>query len=90
MALTDIKARTAKPREKAYKLADEKGLHLFIKINGSKFWRFKYRYAGKEKLLSIGLYGDVSLSEARDARDAARKLLAKDIDPGLVKQSAKR
>ncbi|PIZ03484.1 MAG: integrase [Gammaproteobacteria bacterium CG_4_10_14_0_8_um_filter_38_16] len=90
MALTDIKIRSAKPREKAYKLTDEKGLYLFISPNGSKSWRFKYRFAGKEKLLSIGLYGDVSLADAREERDKARKLLAKDIDPGLDKQSKKR
>ena len=90
MALSDVKVRSAKPREKAYKLADERGLYLYIKPNDSKFWRFKYRFAGKEKLLSIGMYGDVSLADAREKRDEARKLLAKDIDPGVVKQSSKR
>jgi Arm domain-containing DNA-binding protein len=54
MPLTDVKARTAKPREKAYKLADEKGLFLFITPIGSKYWRFKYRFAGKEKKLAFG------------------------------------
>ncbi|MDP1573599.1 MAG: tyrosine-type recombinase/integrase [Coxiellaceae bacterium] len=90
MALTDTKVRTAKAHEKAYKLTDEKGLYLFIKPNGSKSWRFKYRVAGKEKLLSIGLYPDVSLEDARDVRDAARKNLSKDIDPAALKQSNKR
>ena len=90
MSKKDIVFRNAKTKDKAYKLPDEKGLYLYIKPNGSKFWRFKYRFAGKEKLLSIGMYGDVSLSDARDAVEEARKLLAKDIDPGLVKQSNKR
>jgi integrase len=90
MALTEMAVRNAKPREKAYKLADEKGLYLFIKPNGSKAWRLKYRFLGKEKTLSIGLYPDVSLSDARNARDNARKQLADKIDPGLAKQVSKR
>ncbi|HLB42553.1 MAG TPA: integrase arm-type DNA-binding domain-containing protein [Gammaproteobacteria bacterium] len=90
MALKEMIVRNAKPREKAYKLADEKGLYLFIKPNGSKAWRLKYRFLGKEKTLSIGLYPDVSLSEARNARDNARKKLADKIDPGLAKQVSKR
>jgi len=90
MALKDIVVRNAKPREKAYKLSDEKGLYLFIKPNGSKAWRLKYRFLGKEKTLSIGLYPDVSLSDARNARDNARKQLADKIDPGLAKQVSKR
>lgn len=89
MALTDIKARTAKSKEKAYKLADEKGLFLLIHPNGSKYWRFKYRYANKEKLLALGVYPEITLAEARDKRDTARKQLANDIDPGLTKQLAK-
>ena len=90
MSLTDIKCRNAKPREKAYKLSDEKGLYLYIKPNGSKSWRLKYRFLGKEKSLSIGLYPDVSLSNARNVRDNARKQLADKIDPGLAKQVSKR
>lgn len=90
MALKEMTIRNAKPREKAYKLADEKGLYLFIKPNGSKAWRLKYRFLGKEKTLSIGLYPDVSLSDARNARDNARKQLADKIDPGLAKQVSKR
>ena len=90
MSLTDTKIRTAKAREKAYKLADEKGLFLLVKPNGSKYWRFKYRFAGKEKLLSIGVYPDVTLAGARDKRDEARKLLASDVDPGVAKQVSKR
>jgi integrase len=90
MPLTDMKVRNAKPRDKAYKLADERGLYLYIKPSGSKSWRLKYRILGKEKTLSIGLYPDVSLSDARNARDNARKQLADKIDPSLAKQVSKR
>jgi integrase len=90
MALTHVAARSAKPREKAYKLADEKGLHLLISPNGSKYWRFKYRFGGKEKQLSLGVYPEVTLAEAREKRDQARKLLSNDSDPGVVKQAKKR
>lgn len=89
MALTDAKVRTAKPLEKPYKLSDERGLFLLVASNGSKYWRFKYRFAGKEKLLAFGVYPDVSLTEAREKRDAARKLLTNETDPGLVKQLTK-
>ena len=81
MSLTDPKVRTAKSKEKAYKLSDEKGLFLYVATNGSKYWRLKYRYQGKEKLLALGVYPDVSLALARDRRDDARKLLALDVDP---------
>lgn len=90
MPLKDLTIKSAKPREKAYKLSDEKGLYLFIKPNGSKAWRLKYRFLSKEKSLSFGLYPDVTLADAREARDNARKLLAKDIDPGIAKQVSKR
>lgn len=56
MPLTEIQARNSKPRERAYKLADGEGLFLFVQPNGSKLWRMKYRFAGKEKLLSFGAY----------------------------------
>lgn len=85
MPLTDLKIKNAKPRDKAYKLADEKGLYLYLTPNGSKAWRLKYRFLGKEKTLSIGLYPDVELKDARNARDNARKQLADKIDPGLAK-----
>lgn len=64
MALSDITVRTAKARDKQYKLSDAAGLHLLIKPNGNKYWRLKYRFAGKEKLLSIGLYPVIGLSAA--------------------------
>jgi hypothetical protein len=90
MALTDTKIRNIKPRDKPYKLADEKGLFLLIKPNGGKYWRFKYRFLDKEKLLAIGVYPDVSLADAREKRDQARKLLVNRTDPGLAKQAVKR
>ena len=90
MAIKDMKFRNAKPREKAYKIPAERGLHMLVKPNGSKSWRFKYRFLGKEKLLSIGLYPDVSLADAIEKRDEARKLLVKKIDPSLNKQLEKR
>lgn len=89
MALTDIKVRNAKSRDKAYKLADSEGLFLLVTPKGSKYWRFKYRFNGKEKLLALGVYDDISLAEARELRDEARNKLAKKIDPGLAKQKEK-
>ncbi len=76
MPLSDTTVRNAKPREKGYKLTDEKGLFIFVKLTGGKLWRFKYRFDGKEKLLSIGAYPDVILAKAREKLDEARKLLA--------------
>ncbi|MFP1557754.1 Arm DNA-binding domain-containing protein [Escherichia coli] len=81
MALTDIKVKTAKPKDKPYKLADGGGMYLLINTNGSKYWRMKYRFAGKEKMLSIGVYPDVTLADAREKRSEARKLLAAGGDP---------
>lgn len=82
MALNHTRIINAKPKEKAYKLADEKGLFLYVTTKGGMYWRMKYRFGGKEKLLALGVYPDVSLAKARDKRDDARKLLADDIDPG--------
>ncbi|MCU6376609.1 tyrosine-type recombinase/integrase [Morganella morganii] len=89
MALTDIKIKTAKPLEKPYKLSDSGGLYLLVNRNGSKYWRLKYRFAGKEKMLSIGVYPQVTLAEARNQRDEAKKLLAQNKDPSEEKQLAK-
>lgn len=89
MALTDTAARAAKGKEKPYKLTDEKGLFLLVHPNGSKYWRFKYRFAGKEKMLALGVYPDVRLADARTRRDEARRLLATDIDPGMAKRQSK-
>jgi len=79
MALTDPEIRNAKPGDKPFKLYDAGGLFLLIQKNGGKWWRLKYRFAGKEKLLSMGAYPDVGLKEARKKRDAARELLAADM-----------
>lgn len=89
MPLTDIKVKTAKPMDKAYKLTDGGGMYLLVKPNGSKYWRLKYRFVGKEKMLSIGVYPDVSLADARQKRDDARKILAAGGDPGEVKKADK-
>lgn len=89
MPLTATAVKQAKPKEKPYKLSDEKGMFLLINPNGSKYWRFKYRFGGKEKSLAIGVYPDLSLSDARGVRDEARNQLAKDIDPSVVKRVKK-
>lgn len=89
MALTDIKVRTAKPTDKQYKLTDGSGMHLLVHPNGSKYWRLQYRFDGKQKMLALGVYPDVSLADARTRRDDARKLLANNIDPGDKKKSDK-
>lgn len=89
MALTDVKVKTAKPKEKPYKLTDGGGMYLLINVNGSKYWRMKYRFAGKEKMLSIGIYPDVSLADAREKGSEARKILSAGGDPGEVKKEEK-
>lgn len=89
MALTDIKVKSAKGQDKPYKLSDEKGLHLLVNPSGTKLWRFSYRFLGKQKTLAIGVYPDISLANAREKRDEARKLLANDADPGEVKKAQK-
>ncbi len=86
MALTDLAIRAAKPREKAYKLSDEKGLQLLVSPAGGRLWRLAYRFDGKQKQLAIGPYPEISLKDARDARDAARKMLEAGIDPSADKQ----
>lgn len=104
MALTDTAIRTAKPKDKAYKLYDEKGLFLQVTTNGGKWWRFKYQFNGKEKLLSLGTYPEVPLAGrwqdpetkkiwidgARDKRDKARELIAGDIDPSDNRKAQKK
>ncbi len=78
---------TAKPRDKPYKLSDGGGLYLLINTNGSKYWKLKYRISSKEKKLSFGVYPDVSLADARNKRDEARKIIATGEDPSEVKKS---
>jgi len=90
MALTDTAIRNAKPSEKPRKLTDEKGLFLLVTPNGGKWWRLKYRFGGKEKLLSLGVYPDVGLKDARERRDETRTLLARGIDPGEHRKAEER
>ncbi len=87
--LTDTEIKKAKPRDKAYKLSDEKGLYLEIAPSGGKWWRFKYRIASKEKRLSLGVYPDTSLKLARKKLDDARELLAEGIDPSDHRKTTK-
>ena len=89
MALTDLAAKKAKPRDKDYKLSVERGLYLHVKTSGAKYWRMKYRFAGKEKTLSFGVYPEVTLAEAMERLDVARRQLRDDTDPGLEKKKAK-
>lgn len=89
MALTDVKVRSAKPAEKAYKLTDGEGMFLLIHPNGSKYWRLRYRFGGKEKMLALGVYPEITLSDARHKRDQARKLVAAGADPNEYKKVVK-
>lgn len=89
MALTDVKVKSAKPSSKPIKLTDGFGMHLLVHPNGSKYWRFQYRFTGKQKMLALGVYPAVSLAEARERRDNARKLIANGIDPSEKKKADK-
>ena len=89
MALTDSAIRNAKPADMPRKLADEKGLFLLVTPAGGKWWRLKYRFGGKEKQLSLGVYPDVGLKDARERRDEARKLLADGVDPSENRKATK-
>ena len=89
MTLTDTAIRKAKPGPEPIKLRDGKGLYLLISPTGSKLWRWKYRVDGKEKLMTLGAYPDVSLAQARDAMGAARKLLASGSDPMAQRKAEK-
>ncbi len=87
MALNDSKIRAAKPLDKSYKLTDSQGLYLTISTSGSKLWYFRYRFDGKENRLAFGAYPLVTLAEAREKRDAARKLLASNISPSQLRKT---
>jgi hypothetical protein len=89
MALTALAIRNARPRAKAYKLSDERSLYLLVMPNGSKYWRFSYRFLGKQRSLALGVWPEVSLAEAREKRDAARKLVADGTDPFVEKKRRK-
>lgn len=90
MPLTSIAVRNCKPASKPRKLFDERGLFLLIQPSGAKYWRLKYRYAGKEKKLALGVYPEISLADARQRRDEARRLLDQGTDPGNVVSKAAR
>ena len=87
--LTEIKIRTFKPSEKAVRLSDERGLYLEVTPNGGRWWRLRYRFGGKEKLISLGTYPDTGLKAARERRDAARKLLETGVDPSEARRAEK-
>jgi hypothetical protein len=84
--LSDRAIRTSKPQEKPYKVYDGGGLHVLVQPSGSKLWPLKYRFAGKEKLISFGSYPDVTLASARGKRDEARKQLASGRDPSAQRK----
>lgn len=90
MPLTDVKLRAAKPKEKPYKLGDSGGLHCLVTSAGGKLWRYKFRFGGKERLLSMGEYPRISLVDARKRRDAASALLDEGVDPSAEKQKRKK
>jgi integrase len=89
MALTDTAIRNAKPKDKPYKVTDSQGLYLLVNPRGSKLWRVKYRMNGVERKLALGPYPEITLAEARSARDAARRQLAHAIDPNAAKRQAR-
>jgi hypothetical protein len=89
MKLNARQVDTAKPKDKPYKLADGGGLYLLVKPNGGKYWRLKYRVAGKEKLLALGVYPEVTLADARAKRDEAKRGIAGGIDPMEAKREEK-
>ena len=87
--LTDKAIQAAKPRAWPYKLADGEGLTMLVNPNGSKLWRFRYRYEGREKMLGFGSYPDTTAKLAREKRDKARKHLAEGLDPSGARQAEK-
>src|ERR1035437_5826507 len=90
MPLSDAKIRNAKPKSKPYKLTDGEGMFLLVHPNGSKYWRLKYRFVGRERILALGVYPEVGIAEVRERRTQARKALAGGNDPGEIKKEAKR
>lgn len=88
MPLTDLRCRSEQPREKLHKLVDGGGLQLWVQPSGTRLWRFAYRFAGKQKLLALGVYPSVSLAKARQAREEAKRLLAQNLDPAIERKRA--
>src|SRR6266478_3229661 len=89
MPLTDAGIRNIKPAERPFKKSDGLGLYLLVQPNGSRLWRLDYSFGGRRKTASFGIYPVVSLAEAREGRDAAKKKLRAGIDPGAVKVAEK-
>ena len=87
--LSDAKIRSLKPKEKAYKVYDERGLYMVVNPNGSRWWRFKYKYDGRERGISLGVHPDVTLQYAREQLQEARQLLARGIDPSAQRRTVK-
>lgn len=81
MALTDTKVRSAKTEAKEYSLVDGDGMFLLIHPNGSKYWRFRFRFGGKQHLMAFGVYPETSLADARQKREEAKRLVAAGVDP---------
>ena len=88
--LTDASVRSAKPKEKPYKITDGGGLFLLVNPHGTKLWRWKFRLGGKEGLFAVGAYPSMSLADARKGRDAARELVGQGINPAHGRQEEKR
>ena len=85
MPLTDTRIKAAKPTDKVYKIYDAEGLYIEVPPTGSKRWRFKYRINGKEKRISLGIYPEIGLKDAREKRDEARRQVAAGRDPSVIK-----
>ncbi len=90
MPLTDLELRRSKPKDKPYTLNDGNGLSVLVEPNGSKGWRFRYRFDGEPKMISFGTYPTISLNDARQRRDEAKKLVASGINPSDARKQEKR
>jgi len=89
MPLSQVKCKNAKPQPRTYRLFDEKGIYLEVTPKGQKWWRFKYRFNGKEKRISLGVFPEIGLKEARDSRDDARQQLRNNVDPSAIRKARK-
>jgi hypothetical protein len=90
MALTAVEVRSLKPRDRAYKVSDSGGLQVHVQPTGQRYWRYAFRWAGRQQTMALGVFPAVSLSEARAKRDAAKKVLASGTNPATVAREEKR